>query len=424
MKFWEKVIFIHIFLLGLVFTFLVPPFQKPDEHGHFRRAFYLSRGYIYLFNDGKKLPLDRQLYELMTDKSLSPLPYHPERKIDPPSFTGPVFAGTRAFAPVYQTEKMLFIWGPLAYVPQAMGLLLARLLHLNAYLTFYAGRAAIFAFSYCMAIWLYRRTGKPYRYILLFVLSLPMTLHQLTAYSYDAVHCLLGFLVFSLFASMVSAKKVRYRQLILFGTAMVAFMISKLSYEPLLMLILVIPRDRIARNWLTYLKIITLWIAGVVSVYFLLTLPTYISAATYIHPAGINPGAQLRSILNNPFSYSQILASSSLNLLKFHVQGLIGILGWLDYSLDLWMYGVYGIAAVWLLYRLKIPPSDQLGLTRTVMLAALLLLNYVFIMTVFYLNWKTVGARQIDGTQGRYFIVFVPPMLYLLLQLKYWLRNK
>jgi len=42
-------------------------------------------------------------------------------------------------------------------------------------------------------------------------------------------------------------------------------------------------------------------------------------------------------------------------------------------------------------------------------------------MTIFYLNWKTVGSHVIDGTQGRYFIVFVPFVLYFFIHLKYYI---
>lgn len=419
MKFWEKLVFAHIIILGLVFAFLVPPYQKPDEQGHFKRAYYLSRGYIFLFNDGKKLPLDRQLDALLNDKTLNRLPNHPERKIHLPDLHAPAFAKPGAFQPVYQQEKLMFIWGPIAYIPQAIGIGVARLLHLNAYLTFYAGRAAIFVFSLAMMLWLYKRTRPPYRYLLLAVFVLPMTIHQLTAYSYDAVHLLLGCTVFSLLTDMVAAAKVSRRQLVLFGLTLVLFMAAKLSYEPLLLSVFVIPWRKIAGSKSAYFRTVIVWIVLVIGAYFLLTWPTYVSSATYTgNPPGVNPGTQVQFILYNPLTYLKTFIVSSLALAKFHLQGMIGIFGWLDYSLDPWMYGVYLLAAAIMLWKLNILEKERLSWLQVVVLAAIIFTNYAFIMTVFYLNWKTVGNSRIDGTQGRYFLVFVPYIFYLLLQVK------
>lgn len=420
MKFAARIIFLYIFILGIAFTFLPPPLQKPDEHGHFKRAAYLRRGFVFLWNDGKKLPLDRQFFELITNKHLNSIPYHPEQKFDVRLYNKPLFSPASSFEPVYIQEKAEFILGAFAYIPHAAGLLVARVLHLNEYASFFLGRLTMFIVSFVWMVALYRKTKSPYSLILLFAFSLPMVIHQLSSYGYDGMNFMMSFTLFAYFTSLLSKQKITNKQLFILGIIMFFFLISKVIYEPFILILFLIPPKKIDPRRNVYLKKIFILFFGIIFFYLIVKLPFYLSSLTYSqHPDGVNPAKQLAYMAQNPLRYARLFIESSWNLKKFHVQGAIGIFGWLDYSMNPLIYFVWLGGAILIVITQKIKESERLDQASVGILFTILFLVYSVIQTVFYLNWKPVGSALIDGTQGRYFISLIPFLLFAFMHGKY-----
>jgi len=423
MKFIVKLIFIYIFILGLAFTFLVPPLQKPDEHGHFIRSILLSHGKIILTNKDEELPIEKQYFDLIHDPLLNKLPYHPNTKFDLRWYKRAIFAEKDAYKLVNESTWGQFMLPASSYIPHSIGIIIARLLHLNAYLTFFMGRFAMFLLAFVWMIFLYRKTPQTFKPILLFVFSLPMLIHQITGYNYDAIQYMVGFSLFVLMLNLLQKKKLIIYDFCLLAVFFIFFLITKLSFEPMLLLIFLIPFKKIDAKLANYAKKMALLLTVILLGYFIAKSPFFISASNYTHhPKGVNPVLQAQYILHNPIHYVQIFTQSTIHLAKFHIQGIIGLFGWLDYSLDWWMYFVFIATAGYIIYKVKLKRNEFIETWQILLIACSLFLTYSFMMTIFYLNWKMVGSRSIDGTQGRYFIVFVPFILYLLLQLKYKLK--
>ena len=44
----EQRVYVYIALIvGILFVFLTPPFQSPDEDSHFKRSYQIAKGNIY-----------------------------------------------------------------------------------------------------------------------------------------------------------------------------------------------------------------------------------------------------------------------------------------------------------------------------------------------------------------------------------------
>jgi len=249
-----------------------------------------------------------------------------------------------------------------------------------------------------------------------------MFIHQITGYNYDATQYLTALSLFVLILNLLQKKKLSLRDLALLITINILFLITKLSYEPMLLLVFVIPYNKIASSFLEYIKKVSFILIAIVFCYILFKLSFFISSSGYTHhPKGINPIAQMQYILHNPIHYLFTFIQSSIRLTKFHTQGIIGIFGWLDYSMDWWVYLMFICFFLCMVYAIKPGKKDQLQLWQILLIPVSLFLTYAFMMTIFYLNWKTVGSSVIDGTQGRYFIVFTPFVLYFLIHLKNYL---
>src|SRR3989338_423860 len=171
MSFTAKIAFLYIFILGLAFTFLVPPLQKPDEHGHFIRSILLSHGRIFLTNKDAHLPIEKQYYDLVHDPLLNAIPYHSQIKFNTEWYRGPLFATKDSYKMVNETTWGQFMLPASSYIPYAVGISMARLFHLNAYLTFFMGRLTMFLLAFIWMIFLYRKIPQAFRHILLLVFS-------------------------------------------------------------------------------------------------------------------------------------------------------------------------------------------------------------------------------------------------------------
>lgn len=409
MKFYAKLVFTYIFILGLAFTFLVPPLQKPDEHGHFKRAILLSKGYVFLLNDGKKLPIEKMYTDIIFDKKLNAIPYHANIKFDPSWYRKPLFASPDDFKISYLDPKGMFILPTIPYTPHAFGLLLSRLLHLGGVAGFFAGRFFMFIFSFFMMIFIYRKTRKPYDDILLFTFSLPMLIHQISGYGYDGMHYIAGAALFCTFINLLHFRSNKLKHVLLFGGSLLLFLLTKLSYEAFFLLFFLIP----------YRNKLRLFLSVLVS-YLVIKLPFFVSSYYYRdNPIGVNPLKQIIYIIHDPLHFAIIFITSFLSNIKFHVQGAIGIFGWLDYSMNPFMYFIWIGAACYLIYSIKLKKIDLLPTSKLFILLAIPILTYALIQTIFYLGWKTVGSSVIDGTQGRYYLILIPYMMYFCVQAKY-----
>ena len=119
--------------LGISFALLIPPFQGNDEHGHFARAYQISRGEIIGHTD-PQLPA----------AVLSSLLRYPEgysRKAAQRTSPADLFAGGAGEGsvpkPIGDIHELNYLsWGirayqvywPVCYLPAAAGIRLARLL--------------------------------------------------------------------------------------------------------------------------------------------------------------------------------------------------------------------------------------------------------------------------------------------------------
>lgn len=419
MSFTAKIIFLYIFILGLAFTFLVPPLQKPDEHGHFIRSILLSHGKVFLTNKDERLSIEKQYYDLIHDPLLNAIPYYSQIKFNTAWYITSPFAAKSAYKLVNETTWGQFMLPASSYIPYAVGVSISRLFHLNAYLTFFIGRLTMFLLAFVWMIFLYKKIPHTFKPILLFVFSIPMLIHQITGYNYDAMQYMMGFSLFVLMLNLLQIRKLTWTHLGLLSGVFILYLILKLSFEPMLLLIFLIPFKKIDRKLFGYLKKIFFIIAIILACYFLIKSTFFISASRYTHhPKGINPTLQIQYILNHPIKYIQIFTQSSINLAKFHVQGLIGIFGWLDYSMEPWVYILFIGTSVHLVFTTKLEKKDRMKPWQILLILGSVFLTYAFIMTLFYLNWKTVGSPVIDGTQGRYFMSLLPFVLLSAIQLK------
>ena len=86
---------------------------------------------------------------------------------------------------------------------------------------------------------------------------------------------------------------------------------------------------------------------------------------------------------------------------------MIGILGWLDMRLQEWVYPVLSAS---LLFGLYAPLHvDAATRRRLAIVSSLTMIGYCLaVFVIFYLVWTPIDGVQVEGVQGRYFVVALP----------------
>ncbi len=177
-----------IFLLGIVFAFVLPPLQAPDETAHFLRSYAVSKGY---FDFDAARDYSAELGVLY--KAFPSAYYNGYRQSILPNFAQ-YFAQKES---MYVGETMYLLFWP--YLPQAAGIALARLVGFGALGQMYAARIANAAL-YALLCYPALKNCDRYRGILQSVMMLPIGLHIVAGNSYDSWLLGSAFLVFSFFA--------------------------------------------------------------------------------------------------------------------------------------------------------------------------------------------------------------------------------
>jgi len=85
--FTNLILFFLIPIQLLIFTFLVPPFQKPDEQPHFEKSLLISKGYLFCKErSNNTVKLEKKYIDLIKNPYLDQLTHGKNTKLPLPVF--------------------------------------------------------------------------------------------------------------------------------------------------------------------------------------------------------------------------------------------------------------------------------------------------------------------------------------------------
>lgn len=415
--------------LGFLYMAVLPPFSAPDEARHFVSAYRLSsqlmgsksvadeafaaaaseeerkameKGGSVLVRegDGRKEPysqVGRDSYELV----LSEL------------FTMDHGSGVtvRPEAPVNTT--------PVAYLPQALGITAARLLHVGYIPLIYLGRL-FNLLAFAGLSWLAVKLMPFRKEVLMAVSLLPMSLHLAASLSYDAV--LIGLsMVFAAWCFYLAfeKKKVGTADVVVLGLLLVLLEPCKVVYLPLAGICLLIAPSKFGsrrRYWISVISVVS-----ALALAMLLMNSAVLSG--WIQDANPTIGWQegasgytLSDVIKQPYQTFLVCYETLATQLDYYLNTMLGgYLGNLDpdlfvpYFCLLLLWGVLILSAV---RRAGEPVVMKAG--HKAWIGFLLFLSVVLVFLSMLLGWTPKGFTYITGIQGRYFLPLLPLFLYLL----------
>ncbi len=462
---------------GLLFAFLTPPFQVPDEPSHLYRAYQVSELNLFKYHDS----IPKSLVHLAAISER--MKFNVAEKTSRKEILG---LSSISLAPAERTysETPNYI---IPYLPQATGLFLGRIFHASPISFFYLGRilnllAAVFF------LFLAIRITPVFKWVFFLLGIMPMTLYLMASLSYDASTICLTFLFISIIFKLAfdEKQKISSRQIISLFIIGILLASSKPPYYISVFSFLIIPVQKFG-SWKKFLMIFTglvvttllvsqLWLparkffknvtAGVASsssISQASMFPTFsfgeqveavsnpqskpkepVKSKTTIQdpsktqtdtgknttnqasqpeaekkappPKVESPydqPAQKNYILSDPFRFIGILTDTIKKFLGIYVIAFIGLFGWVDAPLPPAL--IYSFLILLIIVSLSdATPGIKINFLRKSILLVLFLIGFLLVETAMYVCCNPVGSPLILAVQGRYFIA-LSPLLFIFL---------
>ena len=393
-------------LFGPVLAVLTPPFQSPDEYNHFFRAAQVSKGqWAPETLAGNRLGgfLPQSLDSLK--RIFLPLKSNADRRVAASDFER-AFALRATDAPeVFLDFPNTAIYAPTAYLPQALGIGIARLLTDRILLWLYAARLANLLLWSCL-VWLAIRALPFYQWVWSGFALLPASLAIAASCNADVLSNGLAFWLVAVCCGPFSAA---FRAAAWGGLLVLA--LNKLVLAPLALLW----RFRQADTRHGALR--QVWLPGVLAFaaavgWGSLANGWFVPYDRYdvslrdqqtLNP-GVDPDGQLEYVLDHPLAFARTVLGSALRAFPSMSAHLVGKFGWEKNYLPAWMLGALWLA---LLALVAGAPNPLTGRQRLGVLGIASFSLLLWALTMYAL-WCPVGAPVLDNWQGRYFVPLLP----------------
>lgn len=403
----EKLFLMTVPFVCVFFLITMPTFKNHDEYYHWLKAYEVSEGNLMTPNkDG-------------VQGSLMP---ESVANVCPTDWTTMTYTDVKEKLklPLEQEKQALLnpdtaaVYSFVQYVPQAVGIFLARLVTDNTYLITYAGRIVNMIVSILLLYFAIKIMpfGKK---LLLVPAMIPIAIEGFTSLSPDAMTISMSFLyiAYILYLAFGNKEKIGLKEKITLLVMSVIIALCKIVYIPLVVLLLIIPKEKF-KNSTNKNKLLNFCvIAGIAVVINLIWLGI---ASKYL--ANFREGdskIQVLLAIQNPIKYIQtLLYTINLNGSKYLLQLFGQDIGWGEF-VKLYSIVPYSILAIYLFTAISDEEiKNKLKTYQLVWIALVVLAVVVLVFTSLYVQWTTVGKESIAGVQGRYFLPILPLVMLLL----------
>lgn len=392
---------------GLLFIILTPPFQAPDEQAHFLRAYQVSE-LNFVVDDigdqaGGHLPVEfKKIFAVTNEPNIA---FRPNLKYDIQN-TKKALTITDDESPEREFYEFssTSAYSPLSYLPQSLGILVAKALQLPLLMSMYAGRLGnLIAWVGLMTIAI--RLIPIKKWLLVALGLLPMAIFQAGSLSSDIMATGLVAVFFAFTVKLYfQQEKIRHTDLLLLFTIALSMTLSKQIMFMALPLILLLPRRKFERpKMLLLAKLATIVIPLLLLMLWLWIVRDIDIAATAANKQ--DSVQQLKFILQNPHSFINTLWNTHFFSWGDSItRSFIGVFGWADAPLSelITTVGYTGLAI------LAISTTQRTRLTfnkrQRIYLLLILIGFWLAINAALYLYYSPVGFKIIVGLQGRYFL--------------------
>ena len=394
----EKYFVCAALVLGVLYMFVLSPFSVPDEPAHFATAYAQSSRIL-----GEKV-LDENGNVLMEDNL-----WHNTTDITKDSYVKEVNGILHAdnSGNVISTRTMLN--ATFGYIPQVIGLLVAKLFRLKDIQFIMMGRFMALIF-YCLCMFWAIRKIPVYKEMLAIIGLFPMTLQQVVSYSYDSILIDACFVLSVLLISkIVNPSQITVSDMGIMACTIVVIASLKFVYLPILGLALLIPAESFGNK-----KKKELMAFG--TVVFSVAVLCITKLTAILNSIGTGQSAVDSSVEKISLAYCLKYPLISVGMFwrtferltsDYLGQMISTPLGWLNFSIPNIILITFIIVFL-LSVLVEEKQSHYVKKNVRYMSGAIFLFVSVLVMVSLLLDWTWVGSKTIQGIQGRYFLPVLP----------------
>ena len=189
----ERVFLICAIIFGYSLVFINPPMQAPDERAHLSRAWQVSIGNFYQGSFDAEIPAG---LVNMADTFVH-LVGKPEEKISKAAITSQIFSDSISSPENSQPvlfRTVAYAYHPISYLGSGTGLAFGRLMEFSPLICFYFGRIMNLT-VWILVVWTGLRISPVFKWEIMFLAMLPMSLFQAGTFSADSFNNAVCFLL-------------------------------------------------------------------------------------------------------------------------------------------------------------------------------------------------------------------------------------
>ena len=384
-----KSVFCLLLIAGILISILTPIYDTPDEKEHFARSEFISQGVLVPeFNNGfyNSIASVHELYDNNSFKTIE------TNTAGPINYTSYMQNGVALQNPFY------------GYLPQGIGIFIAKLLSLDSIYMLILGRffnSILYAGLVSLAI----KKTPILKIPILAMACLPLALYQSFSISIDAMINGLAIFAISYFLFMFKSKNLDKKEIIIYSVVCLLLGLCKLPYLALIMLLFLIPKNNFNNEKYYYFGFLAFVILGIIGFlwYGLYASASYINSwrMDYMLNSGVNSTLQVNFISTHLTEFFALLFS----LPNYLYDTLIGLFQF-SYNEHIYtgnfisMLLIMFIGAVTLFY----PLDEKFDLKTRIGTLIVSVIIFVSTYLIQFFTWTPVGQMVIVGTQSRYFL--------------------
>lgn len=417
-----KVAFVVILIFGIVCALIVPICDVSDESEHLTRAEITSRGILIPHWTGHDLGVDSLFNHTEGQK------YSTERNDGAGFYTIKSvdffrsYLGDTVFETNHDTDKInhtlilvesAFEQNPFfGYLPQALGIFIAKLLDLNVMWILWFARISNLIF-YAGIVSLAIRKTPVLKLPLMVVACIPITIYQAASVSIDSMIIALAIYIVAYFIYMNQAeeKSITNKDIIIFSVICIILGLCKLTYLAFIFLLLLVPfenYEKDAKHVLPVIFISILVAAGVGLLWSRYSTPTLLHSWRGSRNL-VNSTLQIQYMINHPGHFIEFLKTIFVRDLRHLFNGVFSFFGarqTIDHYTDKYYVVLFPLLVYLATVLLAYPQKVKFGLKTRLGTLFLLLVIYIATCFIQLLTWAFIGEFNL-GLSLRYFIPLI-----------------
>ncbi len=405
-KFLNKIKKENLFLIigaifGLLLAFLNLPLRSYDEHAHFWKAYEVSMGNFT--SNSNKGTIPKAVYATVIDENGL---YHIENNTySYQEVLETIDEGINPEDGTYINPGTVSNLSPFGYLPQAIGILLARIMQLSPTLIAIAGRITnLIAYLLCIYFAIKLIPKEKWKNILIVIALLPMSLLVAASLSPDAVIIATLTLAIAYILHLKYVKeKVTWKDIILLGILFMIPAICKIVYILAAGLFFILPKSKFRTNKEYYILalIMVMIIALPILIWNRLTQDMVQIAIRTNQPE------QIYFTLSNLIRDAYTAGNTLYNNTEEYIYTMIG--GWFTPHIVNFIFVVFMLLATF--HKDNNQENIYLNKKDKIIISIIVLAIIALIFGGMYVGFTRAESTIVEGVQGRYFI----PILALIL---------